>query len=218
MTGPAGDARAEILGRIERALGARKVPAERDYASIERPYLRRHHDEGVLELFAERVAHYRATVHRVTAAGLPGALDAALTGSRYAIPADLPAAWLGAIPSGRLVPDPDTAELDARTASSPAARWPSPRPARSCWTRAAARGGGRRRLVPDCHLCVVRADQVVADVPEALERLDPARPLTLISGPSATSDIELNRVEGVHGPRVLEVFLVAPEPAGGRVV
>ena len=185
-----------------------------------------------MTLFAERVAEYRATVHRVGAAADTAAGSASVSDTirciaedagarRIGIPADLRHEWRpdgtgGGGPGGlELVTDDDLSvqELDALDGALT-----------GCATAIAETGTfvldggvgqGRRALtlVPDLHICVVREDQVVGLVPEAVGELEEAvragRPLTFVSGPSATSDIELDRVEGVHGPRVLHVVLVA---------
>jgi L-lactate dehydrogenase complex protein LldG len=201
------DARTEILARIRRALGDRPAaaPIPRDY-DVSRPA------GDIPALFAERVADYRAAVHRIRARQLPAAITAALTrrdARAVAVPPDLPASWC---PDGFdwQVDDPPlpVSTLDkvdgVLTACAVAIA------ETGTIVVDAGKGQGRRALtlVPDYHLCVVRTRQVVTTVPEALATLDPLRPLTFISGPSATSDIELNRVEGVHGPRTLEVLLV----------
>ncbi|ALV53622.1 lactate utilization protein B/C [Streptomyces sp. 4F] len=206
--------RERILGRVRRALA--DVPPGED-VPVERDYLREHGErtaEETVDLLAENLADYRAVVHRTDAGSLPGVvaeLLAAHGASTVLVPPGLDEHWLAAAEVTR-VPDEASStphELD-RVDSVVTA----------CAVAVAETGTivldgspdqGRRRisLIPDHHICVVRVPgQVVASVPQALERLDPARPSTWISGPSATSDIELDRVEGVHGPRTLEVVLV----------
>jgi L-lactate dehydrogenase complex protein LldG len=198
------NAREEILGRIGDATGD---PAAH-YAAIRRPYLRSHHEDGIVDLFAERVADYRAIVHRVPAADLPAALGTALAArpGTHGVPDGLPAEWVTGIEHARLASDPADLERLAGVVTGCAVA------IAETGTIVLDHGPGQGRraltLVPDYHLVVVTADQIAADVPEALERLDVTRPLTFISGPSATSDIELSRVEGVHGPRTLEVMIV----------
>ncbi len=206
------DAREAILNRIRAAYVDRpaRVDVPRDYDVLTAA------DIDVVELFAERVADYRAVVHRTTEAGLAATIAEALasrSARRVVVPTGLPAAWLASVISvDQIADDPPLthAQLDGVDAVIT-----------SCAVAIAVTGTivldagpgqGRRALslLPDHHVCIVRADQIVGGVPEALQRLDPRRPLTWISGPSATSDIELDRVEGVHGPRNLDVVLVDP--------
>ncbi|WP_328752397.1 LUD domain-containing protein [Streptomyces sp. NBC_00285] len=208
--------RERILGRVRRALA--DSPGED--TPIERAYLREHGDRSVeqtVELLAENLADYRAIVHRCTAADLPATLAgmlAARGAKTVLVPPGLEQAWLA---------DADAEQIPDRAVTTPHELDRIDSVVTACAVAVAETGTivldggpdqGRRRitLVPDHHICVVRVpDQVVSSIPQALEQLDPARPLTWISGPSATSDIELDRVEGVHGPRTLEVVLVGSQ-------
>jgi L-lactate dehydrogenase complex protein LldG len=199
-------ARDEVLERIHRALED-AVPVD----EVPRDYRRRGDAPRgqLLERFAERVADYRA--HVELTAYPRAAAAAALTGRRVAIAADLPAELR---PAGvDLLEDhglaaTDLDALDAALTTCAAACADTGTIALDGGT-----GQGRRALtlVPDLHVCIVRAEQIVETVPELVAALaDSARegrPIVLVSGPSATSDIELNRVEGVHGPRTLVVLI-----------
>lgn len=197
-----------VLDRIRDALAAAppapvQVPRGYDREPAQGP--------GDAERFARTVAEYQARVLRVAPDAIATAV-AELTGpgERVAVPAGLPAKWVDGIDA--VVDDPESplsvTELDCADAV-----------VTGCALGIAATGTivldagptqGRRALtlVPDHHICVVFGGQIVDTVPQAFGGLDPSRPLTFISGPSATSDIELNRVEGVHGPRTLDVLLV----------
>lgn len=206
------NAKDEILQRLRAALG--ETPARagevtvRDYQTGDEPGADR------VALLADRLADYRATVRRCEAAEVGAAVAAALAGTRLVVaPADLPQAWLAAYP-GEVARDGDAAlsvaDLDAAGVSVVTGCAAALAETGTIVLDAGARQGRRAlTLVPDHHVCVVLPGQVTVSVPAGLARLaDPRRPLTFISGPSATSDIELERVEGVHGPRRLDVILV----------
>ncbi|WP_455577996.1 hypothetical protein [Actinomadura luteofluorescens] len=144
------NAREEILRRIERAAPARPAAeVAASYDRIDRGYLRRHHDDAILDLFAERVADYRATVLRVAASEVASAVAERLAArpGAYGVPSGLPEEWTSST-GAALVRDPSAASLDGLAARSPAARPRSPRRARSCWTTAPGRGRAPCRSCP----------------------------------------------------------------------
>lgn len=211
------DDRTLILDLIRAAL--RDVPdGERpDDVAIPRNYhaaLRPRPDLDLAAVFAERARLYRAGVTRTNEHGLPATIARLLAErgiGRLVVPPAFPPAHLAHAQECELIRDDPvlpTAMLDAADGVITTA----------CLAIAdtgtvvldAGPGQGRRALtlLPDYHLCVLHAAQIVADVPAAFRQLDPARPLTMISGPSATSDIENNRVEGVHGPRTIDIVII----------
>ncbi len=207
------DAREVMLGRIRTALADAPAPVAipRDYERALPPAT------PILELFVERVSDYRATVRRTTEAALPAAIAAVLAGhgaSRIVVPAGIPATWssaTGGAGAEGITDDPPLshAELDRLDGVLTGCAVAIAETGTIVLDGGPGQGRRALSLLPDLHVCVVRAGQVVGTVPEALARLDPTRPQTWISGPSATSDIELQRVEGVHGPRRLEVIVVS---------
>jgi L-lactate dehydrogenase complex protein LldG len=205
------EARDVVLARIREALA--DAPSA---VAVPRDYERRlPADADLMSLFAERVADYRATIHRASTADLPATIAAVFAErgvARIVVPAGFPDAWLAGTAAECITDDPTLSptaldDVDAVITTCAVAIAET-----GTIVLDGGNGQGRRALslLPDRHLCIVDAGRIVGTVPEALERLDPSRPLTWISGPSATSDIELERVEGVHGPRILDVIVIEP--------
>ncbi|MGW7363760.1 LutC/YkgG family protein [Streptomyces sp. NPDC054841] len=206
--------RESVLSALRGALAG--VPGSESPEDVPLPQGHRadHAGPDVVGLFTERAAEYRATVVRVPMADAAAAVGRALAraGARsVVVPPGLPEDLVPEGPWSRLedvspltVRQLDAADAVVTTVATAIA-------VTGTVTLDHGPGQGRRALtlLPDQHICVVRADQIAPDVPDALSRLDPYRPLTLVSGPSATSDIELDRVEGVHGPRTLDIVVIA---------
>jgi L-lactate dehydrogenase complex protein LldG len=197
------DPRTEILARIDTALAGRSAPPP-----VPRHYRRTRQYPSLVDLAAERIADYRADVHRCLAVDLPAKI-AELVAERDSMiaPAGIPDQWRSA--GVRWLAEPLTvAELDRAGGVLTGCALVIAETGTIVLDAGPDQGRRALTLLPDYHLCVVRGEQIVGTVPEALARLDPTRPITLISGPSATSDIEFDRVEGVHGPRTLDVVIV----------
>ena len=156
--------------------------------------------------FAERVADYRATVTRCAAADLAATVARALGGVGTVV---LPPGLDLEVPGAMVDDGLSSAELDRAEAVVTASALGIAETGTVVLDHGPGQGRRAVTLLPDLHVCVVGEGSVVPDVPDAVPLLDPLRPQTWISGPSATSDIELDRVEGVHGPRRLHVVLVA---------
>ena len=199
-------ARDEVLARVRSAI----APVSQDTREIPRDY-RATTEDGV-EAFLERLAHYDARAIHTTPDELDETVRATLT-ERHAhnivAPDGLPAAWLSRINPFHDNPPLDHDALDGADGVVTTCALAIAQTGTIVLDGGPGMGRRALTLLPDYHLCVVRTEQIVSSVPEALARLDPTRPLTFISGPSATVDIEMVRVKGVHGPRTLDVILVA---------
>jgi L-lactate dehydrogenase complex protein LldG len=205
--------REEILGRIRAATADITATADipRRYAPPGRGPGQA--DEALVGLFEERASDYRATVRRCAAddaAQVIADAVAARGAQRIGVPRGFPADWSALLP-GAVPDDPplDIAALDALDGVVTTVAVAVAETGTIVLDTGPGQGSRAFTLVPDYHVAVVRTGQIVAAVPDAVAALDPARPLTWISGPSATSDIELSRVEGVHGPRTLDIVIVS---------
>ena len=202
------ESRRVVLDRIRAALAA--APA--DPVQVPRDYERSPAGgPGDAGRFADAVCEYRAQVLRIGEADIASTVAGLIrSGGQVVVPPDLPAAWVRDQDVIRdSVEKPlSVGELDRVDAVVTGCALGIAATGTIVLAAGAAQGRRALTLVPDHHVCVVFCDQIVDSVPQAFAALDPLRPLTFISGPSATSDIELDRVEGVHGPRTLDVLLV----------
>lgn len=207
-------AREEILARVRRAVGERPIHPQLDYAAIERHYQTESNLPATerVELFIDRLHDYNATVYRCAPERIAETVARSLAERgrrRIVIPHNFPSEWLrGSFEyvDGTMMTYEELDRSDGVLTGCAVA-------IASTGTIVLQHGDGEGRraltLIPDYHLCIVLEDQIVGSVPEGIRAMSafPRVPLTTVSGPSATSDIEMTRVKGVHGPRMLDVIM-----------
>lgn len=208
------DARSEIIERITDGLGEKRADRARDYDAIARSYRQTAllAEGGRLELFTRRLEDYGVSVYRCETTALIATIAqavAARSKRRLVAPPALAAQWI--VPDLEIVADTELSytDLDASEGVVTACTIAIALTGTIVLTHGPREGRRALTLIPDYHLCIVDASQVVETVPEAFRFISARRPplVTTISGPSATADIEMTRVEGVHGPRTLDVVL-----------
>ena len=215
------NAREEVLARIAAAHSA-APPPDLPYEDIVREYRTTSDSsaEALTELLIDRLVDYRALVRQCSGDDLAATIANALADRSVhtvVVPSGLDSSWTagfsGSVLTDGLLADYQRTVSELDSVDGVITSCAVAIAETGTLTLDGSLGQGRRilTLIPDYHLCVVFPDEIVADVPQAPARLAATRPLTMISGPSATSDIELNRVEGVHGPRTLEVIIVGNE-------
>jgi L-lactate dehydrogenase complex protein LldG len=208
-------ARADILARIRDAIGPRARDRAEDYAAVPRRYRQTSalNDADRLDLFSDRLAHYDAGVYRCAPTAIRSTVAQALAARekrRIVVPADLPPAWIPDTIDAVRDANLSYADLDHMDGVLTGCTLAIALTGTIVLSHAAGEGRRALSLIPDYHLCVIRATQIVETVPEAFRRIAALHPplLTTISGPSATADIEMTRVRGVHGPRTMDVVIV----------
>ena len=211
------DSRRLILDRIRKATGGREGDPATAYGELERKYVRagRLGVEERLALMIERLREYDAEVVETTPAGLAHAIAEQLQASghrTFVAPAGLPAAWLASGFDWKLDGNLSTAEIEKAEGVVTDAFCGIADSGTIVLHQSLTEGRRVISLLPDWHLCILRASQVVETLPEYFARCpEPPELATYISGPSATADIEMTRIKGVHGPRFLHVLLVMDE-------
>ncbi len=199
--------RERVLTSVRQAIaGARSPEVPRDY-DRQLPA-----GTDLTALLVERITDYHAAVRVIERSALSGTIGSVLGQYQVTsavVPNDLPSEWLTTVTCQVLHDDGSLSATDLDSVHAVITSSAVSVALTGTIVLDAGPGQGRRviSLVPDLHVCVVDQASIVGSIPEAIQQLDPVRPLTWISGPSATSDIELNRIEGVHGPRHLVVLI-----------